>query len=301
MIITDMYANVVYSKMWEHQYGDSEDDVVNECIRHIRDFMKTMNVQSEDIVGIALGIPGTVDIESNVPTIITRIPQFQGKAINQIMSDELGIAVYVRNDAHLFAMTDSRMLDLLNKNILYIAYRTGIGMAILMNGVPYEGNMGNSGFIGHTIVNPNGEKCICGNRGCLEVYCTKRKQIEKYRASKQMDPALNITFNDILSAAEDGDETAIEILTEASGYLGIAIFNAVMLFDIDIVVVGDLVCDDDHIFFRNLVDTVNQNTKSYSKNITLLRGKMDGNNYAIGGCIFIIDQFFSEPKLTLRV
>jgi predicted NBD/HSP70 family sugar kinase/predicted transcriptional regulator len=301
MIVTDMYANIVFSKKWEHKYGDSEDAVVKAIIFYIRECMESIHISSKNIVGIALGIPGTVDIENNVPTIITRIPQFQGKAINKIISDELGVDVYVRNDAHLFAMIDSRMLELQNKNLLYIAYRTGIGMAILINGVPYEGNLGNSGFIGHTIVNHNGEKCICGNRGCLELYCTKGKQIEKFRIKKRIDHNISITFNDVLSAAESGDETAIEILTEASGYLGIAIFNAVMLFDIDIVIVGDLICNDDNVFFTNLVDTVNRNAKNYSKEITLLKGKMDDNNYAIGGCFFIIDQFFSEPKLTLRV
>ena len=63
------------------------------------------------------------------------------------------------------------------KNMLYIIIRSGIGMAIWNDGSLMQGEMGNSGRIGHMTVDKNGLQCKCGNRGCLGLYTSEKSMI----------------------------------------------------------------------------------------------------------------------------
>ena len=83
---------------------------------------------------------------------------------------------------------------------------------------------------------------------------------------------------------------------------GIAIANAVKLFDISLVVLGDLPYVENDLFLRTINNVVNDYVP-YSRNgkITVRRGTAEEEAYALGGSIFVLDQFFKTPKLRLNV
>lgn len=53
-------------------------------------------------------------------------------------------------------------------NFMAMVVSTGIGGGIVLNGELLDGGTGNAGHIGHVVVEPNGRRCSCGGRGCLE-------------------------------------------------------------------------------------------------------------------------------------
>ena len=220
--------------------------------------------------------------------------------INNMVEKELGIPTYIRNDAHLLALADRDAFKDISKNMLYIAYRTGIGMAIFKEGLLYDGDCGNAGYLGHTMFDKNGDTCYCGKKGCLELYCSKVSMLKKYNGRSGYPDKL--TFQDLLTRANKGEVLAFEIVREAAACFGIAIANTVKLFDVSLVIIGDLPDQANGCFLQTIEKTVNDNvTYCRDGKVSILHGRVDESAYALGGCIFMIDKFFKMPTLRLKI
>lgn len=299
VVISDIKGNTRFYKKWEQQYDDSEEDVLANIVTAVREGMEKLEIDKEDIIGAGLGIPGIVNIRKNVPVSMPRMPEANGGRIGEILEESLGFPIYIRNDAHLLAMTESELLGAENPNMIYIAYRSGIGMAIFINGKLYEGNNGNSGYIGHTTFDRFGDRCSCGKSGCLETYCSKKTIVKNYNRESGQKAG---TFREVLEKADEGNAAAAKVLEEAAKCFGIAIANVVKLLDIRLVVIGDLDCGQDHIFLKTIETTVNEEVSNYAiGQVKVIPGSVNECNYALGACMFVIDKFYKAPKLTLNI
>ena len=79
------------------------------------------------------------------------------------------LAPFLENDANLFALGEHWLgAGVGHENMLGITLGTGVGGGLILNGRLWSGAEGTSGEIGHMTVDPEGRKCHCGNRGCLE-------------------------------------------------------------------------------------------------------------------------------------
>lgn len=141
------------------------DTIIQLLVENIQAAMDALNITCDNIIGIGLGIPGTVNKTTNMSGIISRIPKWNNAPLNDILSSHFPVPIFVRNDAHLISMVAQSNLGFENQDFLYIAYRTGIGMAVIRDGKLSEDCFGNSGYIGHTTVDVNGDLCVCGHRG----------------------------------------------------------------------------------------------------------------------------------------
>ncbi|MGH9080423.1 MAG: ROK family protein [Acidimicrobiales bacterium] len=97
------------------------------------------------------------------------IPAWRGFPLQRRLTDHLGLPVAVDNDAKALALGEgwlgaARGLD----NYLAMVVSTGIGGGLVLDGRLLEGAKGNAGHIGHVVVEPDGRRCACGGRGCLE-------------------------------------------------------------------------------------------------------------------------------------
>lgn len=299
LVVTDLSGTPRYHKNWNCSFDTNQEEIITLLSDGIQEAIDALSLKQENIIGIGLGIPGTVDIKKNVSRTITRIPQWNMAPLSEILAERFHVPIYVRNDVHLMAMSAQASLPL-PQDFMYIAYRIGIGMAILRNGKLAEGPYGNAGFLGHMTVDINGDLCICGKRGCLETFASKPAIESKYAQVKHLPKKM--PFDDILKAAENGDPIAINILETAGKYLGVALANSVKLHDIYTIVLDDLPCSSDHIFIRTIEDTVNYYCQDYSlEPIKVIPHILEENDYALGASLFVLDTFFQKPKLTLSV
>ena len=301
LMISDLMGNSVFNMNWECRFDMNKQEIIDILVDNIRQAMASLDITAKNIIGIGLGIPGTINIKANRSEIISRIPEWNKTPVSAILEKELGIPVYVRNDAHLLALGVQQQLGLDDTDFMYIAYRAGIGAAILRNGVLDEGEFGNSGYIGHTVLDVNGDLCNCGQRGCLETFASKRTIENKYAQTRSMDTRTN--FNTLLDLCDKGDPIARDIFGSAGKYLGIAIANSTKLLDISTVIIGDLNCSEDHYFIRSIIDTVNAYSTNYSIDpIKVLHHAFtDQSQYALGSALFVTDRFFTAPQLRLSV
>ena len=298
--VVDLSGAIRYEASWTCSFTMEKEQIIQLLVENIQKAIDTLKIPLSSIIGIGLGIPGTVNKKSNMSEIISRIPEWNKAPLSEILSEHFPVPIYVRNDAHLMSMAALKEIAPRQKDFLYIAYRYGIGMAIIRDGKLAEGSYGNSGYIGHTTVDINGDLCTCGRRGCLETYASKATIENKYAQAKNLDA--KIGFDTILQKASAGDAVAVDILETAGMYFGVAIANAIKLLDIYTVIIDDLSCEDDHIFIQSIRKTINLYCSSYAlQPIKVVAHHLDPRDYALGAALFALDTFFQKPKLILSV
>jgi predicted NBD/HSP70 family sugar kinase len=135
------------------------------------------------------------------------------------------------------------------QNMVYFMVGEGVGAGILIDGVLYEGHNKKAGEIGHTSVNIFGPRCVCGNQGCLEMYCSTQKILEKAREAAWFGESTflhqlltekrnDLKFHHIIEGARNEDTTCQNILKQLGQYISVGIINLLNVFDPEIIVIG---------------------------------------------------------------
>jgi glucokinase len=200
-------------------------------------------------VSIGIGLPGLVDFEQGIIEFLPNLPSgWRGFAAAKYLHGCTGLQTFLLNDARLAALGERQFGSAHRRdNILVVTIGTGIGGGLILDGRLRFGACGAAGEIGHQTILPDGEKCGCGSRGCLETLINARtltaEGISLARAGSA--PLLAemvqgnwsaITPKEMGIAAQQGDEAVANAIEKAARYLGLGIANAVTLTAVDHVV-----------------------------------------------------------------
>ncbi|HEY5626060.1 MAG TPA: ROK family protein, partial [Dehalococcoidia bacterium] len=154
------------------------------------------------------------------------------------------------------------------RHMLYITVSTGVGAGIVADGRLYGGAKGSAGEIGHTIVDPSGPRCGCGNSGCLESLSSgtaiarraseaaERGDSATLAAIKEREGRLSARL--VADAARKGDSASAAIYEEAGRFLGIALANAVNLLSPEAIVLGGGVMQAKELFLPRAEETMRE-------------------------------------------
>lgn len=117
-----------------------------------------------DSIGVGCG--GPMDDPGVSPLNIT---QWRGFPLRSRLKTEFGLPVGVDNDAKALALAEGAHGAAVGVgNYLAMVVSTGVGGGVVLDGRLLDGSKGNAGHIGHLVVDPQGRRCVCGARGCLE-------------------------------------------------------------------------------------------------------------------------------------
>jgi glucokinase len=199
------------------------------------------------VCGIGIGCRGLIDATS---TRINRIPGdlefLQGKFLNQVVSADL--PVFADNDART-ALIGEVLWGVARgvRNAVLLTLGTGVGGAVLADGVILHGNSGAAGHLGHISLDRGGGLCICGNRGCLETRFSSRAIQSDYFAHLHRGVPARLSLDNqgnppnveaIFGAATNGDPSAQCVLDRATEYLAAALVSLVNIFDPEVIILG---------------------------------------------------------------
>lgn len=127
------------------------------------------------VAGVARPDASTVDYAPNLP--------LEGFDLGAHLKGRLGLPVTLLNDGRASAWGEFRKGYAIGADpLLCLFFGTGIGIGILVAGLPYRGATNAAGEVGHTIHVPNGRLCPCGSAGHFEAYCGGRAIVERARA-----------------------------------------------------------------------------------------------------------------------
>ena len=170
--------------------------------------------------------------------------------LRRLLHERTGLPTTVDNDANAAAWAESRFgAGAGGGDLVLVTVGTGIGGGLVLDGRLHHGERGFAGELGHLVVAPDGDRCACGNRGCLEAMASGSTLGRLGREAAAADPdgrlavlaALAggpVTGEVVFAAAVEGDKAALALFERVGHWLGVGIASLVTIFDPDLVVVG---------------------------------------------------------------
>lgn len=220
---------------------------VKELVSNLRALIPHSCVPPKKILGIGVGCPGAVDSAKGTLPRSPNLPGWAGFPLRRVLEKATGLAVFIANDANAAALGESVFgAGKRSRDLIYITVSTGVGSGIIINGQLYEGAGSVAGEIGHISIVPEGKKCACGQRGCLEAYASGTAIAGSYQDSKKKKVA---GAKEVGLAARAGDKLAIKSYQKAGYYLGIGIANLLNILNPEKVVIGGGVLRSAHATF----------------------------------------------------
>jgi len=244
-IVTDVAPNILWRKEINFQNETELEELFSIIKQIIDEASKVARSYGFPVLGLGLGIPGLVDIENNRLIAAFEL-NWKDFDLNQFMEGNEDISLHVGNEAHLSAMGESYFGTSKNsETTLYLHWGIEIGGGIIINEDVVPGSLGFAGEVGHFSLNPEGELCACGNRGCWNTY-VNLKSISKRVADKtgfgdQLNDQVRqqkISLDKIIQRAKSGDPIIINALNETAKWLGIGISNYINFLNPEYVVIG---------------------------------------------------------------
>lgn len=224
--LVDLAGNVISTETHE---TDLTDVGIDGAMSELSDLARTALAQGPDgarLVGAVLAVPGLVDRDG---VTVLRSPNLGWDGLSPAdhwPTEGLG-QLRVTNDIDCSALTVLREAP--GTSFVYVTGEVGIGGAISLDGELMLGRHGWASELGHICVDPDGDVCGCGARGCLETIAGMRHTLER---SGQP------TIEALVQALEADDERAIQTMDQLAAALGIALGAALNLLDLSIVRLG---------------------------------------------------------------
>jgi len=196
------------------------------------------------VQGIGVSAPGLVDRETGVSVAYTHYPWWRSIPLKERLEEALGLPVQLENDVKCMALAEVWFGAAQGKTSLVFVYvGDGCGGAIIIDDRLYHGAGGNAGEFGHSTIDPDGELCSCGSRGCLETKVSNQALIENVRGRLAEFPSSvlrgdALTIDNIAKAAAQSDGAALAGIEEMGRYLGIGLCNVVRHFDPGAIIIG---------------------------------------------------------------
>jgi len=122
------------------------------------------------------------------------------------------------------------------RSLVLLTVGTGIGSGIILDGKLWEGEGGYAGELGHITVNPEGDPCPCGGRGCLETEASAPRLVKNYRSLTGETSVADA--RDVYLLAQAGDAAALESFKRCAYYLGIGLGIVINLLNPEKILVG---------------------------------------------------------------
>ncbi|EJL47454.1 sugar kinase [Brevibacillus agri] len=219
--------------------------------QEIRGMIARQGIPFEKVIGIGIGVPGVINYERGVVQLSSTLG-WKDVAFAELIEKELGIKTVIDNDLKVKILSEYLYGSAKGSNkTALIGIGTGIGSALIINGEVFRGGSNSAGELGHTTLDPNGNLCECGKRGCLQTYIDENALILEARRVKEVTDV-----REVFAAARNGERWAKEIVSRTALYIGITINNIVCMYNPDTVILsGDLVEN-----YREIVELVEEHS-----------------------------------------
>lgn len=213
-----------------------EADVVLDAV------LEKANLTRADVSAVGVGLAGMIDHEAGLvswsPVLFDR-----NVALRDRLSQHLGMAVHIDNDANMLTLAELWFGAGRNKSsFAVVTIEYGVGMGLVLDNQLYRGNQGLGLELGHTKVQLDGALCRCGHRGCLEAYVADYALVREARIALDMNPEaasrVEVMLDNLYGQAKAGNDNARMIFHRAGRYLAAGLSNVVHLFDPGLIILS---------------------------------------------------------------
>jgi glucokinase len=277
-------------------------------LRAIEEEITTIRRDIHGCSGIGIACPGTIDMHRQLITTVPNLPGLSYFPLTDKLSERFETTTRIGNDLTLAGLGEHRFgAGKGATNMIFVGVGTGIGGGIIINNQIYLGKTGSAGEIGHIIIEPNGPKCGCGNRGCLEAIASgsglekiAKRRIEAGENShlrKLISPnskwkgTENIfSSKSIFEEAAKGDILSKSIISNGARALGTGLATLVNLFNPEIIVIGGGLVDQWTVYIQPAIKEMNRLAfPQPTEDTKIVQSSLKGLAGALGAITLVAD------------
>ena len=274
----DLYGNALYTNTIPFPYSNTP-DYYKQVTDKIKEFIATNQYDEEKILGVSIATQGITSPDHST-VLYGNIMNNTGMILEDF-SRYLPYPCYLEHDSKSAAFLelwkhpelDSAVVFLLNRNL---------GGAIITNHQIHQGSSMHSGTIEHICINPDGPLCYCGNRGCLETYCS----------ANALEQAAGMNIKDFFSLLREKKSSQLtQIWKDYLHHLAFAMKNINLIVDAPIIISGYLApyfLEDDIAY---LTKHINVSSPFALNKEHIFVGTNGQYTPAIGAALFYVNQF----------
>lgn len=230
--VLNLAAKIVCISKRESFHFTNTDACYDKISLKVFSLLSTNHINNEKILGVGVSLPSIVDREKK-EVIYSKIIDAPRMIIEELRK-RFPFHVEIFNDANAAGYAESNMFNANNSDAkenditVYIMLSNSVGGAIVDRGQIYLGTGSKSGEIGHMRIVPNGKECFCGQKGCMNAYCS----------AKVLSEHTGGNLENFFDNMERGNRELEAVFDEYLDYLAISVINLRMIFDGTIVLGG---------------------------------------------------------------
>jgi len=290
---------VIVSEISEYpvKFDNYETPIIETVVKSAKEFMSKNNKAFFDINGI--GVSATGGINSKLGIVegsAGHIKNWEGTNIKERLEAEFGMNTAVLNDANAAALGEMwKGAAKGSENVVVMTIGTGVGGGIIVDSKILLGRKGFAGEIGHIPVNVDGEKCSCGNMGCIEHYGSTSALVRNVKKAVASGEITGIKEEEIdgrliFKEVAAGNIVIIKYVDEWINYISATLVGLVHTFNPEMVILGGGVSKQKELFVDKVRDKVfNGVMHNFAQGLSIEAAELGNNAGIIGAVKFIID------------
>jgi glucokinase len=221
--------------------------VLDRMVEVVREAVAGAGLTLKDVLAVGIGSPGPLDPDAGVVVSSANLPGWDHVRMKDHVRDATGRPVFMDNDCNV-AMLAEHALGVGRgvADLIGLFLGTGIGGGVIIANRLHRGFSKQGGELGHVVVDVNGPKCGCGQRGCIEALASRqvicRQIVEAVRQGRksvitETDPKAMRTSL-LAQALAQKDGLVREVMTKAMEYLGVAVASIAHVVSPEMVILG---------------------------------------------------------------
>ena len=248
--IVDDKGEIVLSDKVPTESEKGAEGVAQNIARLCKMLLDRAGMQSSDMQGVGIGVPGTIDSKAGVVVYANNL-RWENFELGERVKKLVGLPVKLANDANVAALGETKFgCGKEYDNTVLVTLGTGVGGGIVIDGKLFEGNHGAGAELGHAVICAFGEPCTCGRAGCFEAYSSAtalirdtKRAMEADKQSKMweigsLDKVTGKTAFDYLAV----DDSAKKVVDNYIKMLGVGLTNIANEFRPQVIMLGGGVC-----------------------------------------------------------
>lgn len=231
--IVDLRGNLIAENTTSVDLSRSAEDILKDMAIEIRKIGESIGPLSDKIAGVGVTIPGIISWPDGV---VQASPQMRWRnlGVRKYLQEALEKPVFVDNQVKCALFGESFYGDIVGmRDCVCIWVGSGVGGAVMEDGVILRGGKNALGEIGHMTIDPSGPLCDCGRFGCMQTFI----------CSSALEKEANCSMETIFAAERRQEAWAVRLIDRATKYLAIAISNAVCMYNPQVIVLAGSMVD----------------------------------------------------------
>ena len=251
--------------------GRSIEEITEDMARVTQRAIDESGLSVKNFKSWGIGMPSYVNPKTDL-LVHANCFGWRNVPIYKYLEDKLPLEIYIENDANCAALGEVLAgAAVTEENVIMLTLGTGVGGGIIVDGKIYCGADLMGAELGHAKLVYNGEPCTCGQKGCVEAYCTATALIRQMKeAAQQAKDSLlwdvcggdlnQLEGKSLFDAVGLGDRTAKQVLMQYADYLSCAMSTYITLFRPNKIILGGGIAGAGEVLLKPLKERLAVNT-----------------------------------------